>query len=377
MGDSASASATKPLFDLTLTEEQSLMRENVRRFARNQMRNQARQFDEAGEAPDAFFESSLELGVNAVQLPEAAGGFGAPRSPISNMLLAEDLAYGDMSLAIGALSSLSFINTVLDQGTAAQQAAFLAPFAGEGFRPGALALTEPGARFDPKKLKTKAARKGDSSYVLRGEKTMVPFGDRAAQLLVFAELEDEGPAAFVVPGDRSGISSVRESFMGLRALPLSRVKLDDVEVSAAHRLGEGERFDLERVLDLCAIGNAALATGVCQAVLDYVAGYCNDRVAFGEPITHRQSVAFMIADIAIELDGLRLLTYRAAARAEQGLPFHREAYLARLQAVDKGMKIGTDGVQLLGGHGFIREHMVELWYRNLRAVGVLEGCFSV
>ena len=114
-----------------------------------------------------------------------------------------------------------------------------------------------------------------------------------------------------------------------------------------------------------------------QAILDYVKRYCNERVAFGEPITHRQSVAFMIADIAIELDGMRLLVYRAAARAERGLPFQREAYLARVQCAEKGMKIGTDGVQLLGGHGFIREHMVELWYRNLRAVGILEGCVTV
>jgi alkylation response protein AidB-like acyl-CoA dehydrogenase len=85
----------------------------------------------------------------------------------------------------------------------------------------------------------------------------------------------------------------------------------------------------------------------------------------------------MIADMAIELEGLRLLTYRAASRAEQGLPFKREAYLAQLQAADKGMKIGTDGVQLLGGHGFIREHMVELWYRNLRAIALLDGCLTV
>ena len=372
MGDPA----PKPLFDLTLTDEQQLMRESVRKFARSQMRANARAYDEAGDTPDSFYASSLELAVNAVQLPEAVGGFGAPRSPVSNMLLAEDFAYGDMALAIGALSSLSFINTVLDQGTPGQHATLLAPFAEDGFRPAALAVAEPGQRFNPSKLKTKAALTGDH-YVLRGEKTMVPFGDRADQLLVIAELEDAGPAAFVVKSSQPGVTVKRESYMGLRALNLSRVVLEDVSVPASHRLGEGRPFDLGRVLDLCAIGSAALATGVCQAVLDYVASYCNERVAFGEPITHRQSVAFMIADIAIELDGLRLLTYRAASRAEQGLPFHREAYLARLQATEKGMKIGTDGVQLLGGHGFIREHMVELWYRNLRAVGILEGCLSV
>jgi alkylation response protein AidB-like acyl-CoA dehydrogenase len=105
--------------------------------------------------------------------------------------------------------------------------------------------------------------------------------------------------------------------------------------------------------------------------------YVNERVAFGEPISHRQSVAFMVADIAIELEGMRLMTYRAASRAEQGLPFTREAYLARLQCTERGMKIGTDGVQLLGGHGFTREHPVELWYRNLRALSAFEAAVIV
>ena len=97
------------------------------------------------------------------------------------------------------------------------------------------------------------------------------------------------------------------------------------------------------------------------------------RVAFGEPITHRQAVAFMIANIGIELEAMRLMTWRAASRAEQGLPFHREAYLARVLVTEKAMQIGTDGVQLLGGHGFTKEHPVERWYRDLRAIGVAEG----
>lgn len=365
-----------PLFDLTLTDEQRLMRESVRKFAANVMRPSSRPSDERAQAPADFYAKTLELGWNAVQLPEAIGGFGAPRSPVSNMLIAEDLAYGDMALAIGALSTLSFVNTVLDQGTESQQDAWLAPFAGEGFAPAALAILEPGARFDSRRLATRAVRRPSGGYVLRGSKAFVPFGQSATQLLVVADVEGEGPQAFRITADAKGVSRSREAYMGLRALELGRVDLENVEVDDAARLGD-KAFDLRRVIDLCRIGSAALAVGVGQAVLDYVKAYAVERVAFGEPIAHRQSVAFMIADMAIELDGLRLLTYRAAARAERGLPFRREAYLAQLQATDKGMKIGTDGVQLLGGHGFIREHMVELWYRNLRAVALLEGCISV
>ena len=116
-----------------------------------------------------------------------------------------------------------------------------------------------------------------------------------------------------------------------------------------------------------------MAVGTSQAVLDYVVPYVNERVAFGEPISNRQAVAFMVANIAIELDGMRLVTLRGASRAEQGLSFARESALARRLASEKGMQIGSDGVQLLGGHGFTKEHPVERWYRDLRAVGIAEG----
>jgi alkylation response protein AidB-like acyl-CoA dehydrogenase len=117
--------------------------------------------------------------------------------------------------------------------------------------------------------------------------------------------------------------------------------------------------------------------GTSQAVLDYVVPYVNERVAFGEPISHRQAVAFTVADIAVELNGMRLATYRAASRAEQGRSFRRELALARRLCADKGMAIGSNGVQLLGGHGFIKEHPVERWYRDLRACAVMEGALLV
>ena len=236
---------------------------------------------------------------------------------------------------------------------------------------------EPGLRANPAQPKTRAVRDGND-YVLRGEKTMVPLGCSAEHLIVSATVESEGVCAFILNRGTAGVSAEREKYMGLRPLELAHLKLEDVRVPAAQKLGEGEKtFDVQRVLSLSRIGLSALAVGTCNAALEYVKDYCNERVAFGEPITNRQSVAFMIANMAIELDGLRLMTYRAASRAEQGLPFEREAYLAKLQATDYGMQIGTDGVQLLGGHGFIRDHMVELYYRNLRALGVLEGALCV
>src|SRR5262249_55462844 len=131
--------------------------------------------------------------------------------------------------------------------------------------------------------------------------------------------------------------------------------------------------DAARVIDRARVAWGAMAVGGARAVLDYVIPYCNERKAFGEPITNRQSVAFMIADLAIELEGMRLLVHRAASLADRGRSITREAALVRAQCSAKGMKAGTDGVQLLGGHGFVKEHPVERWYRDLRAIGVMEG----
>ena len=130
-------------------------------------------------------------------------------------------------------------------------------------------------------------------------------------------------------------------------------------------------------MSLARLGWCAVAVGTGQAALDYVADYVKDRKAFGESISNRQAVAFTVANMAIELDGLRLATYRAAARVDQGLSFSREAALARRLCVDKGMQIGSDAVQMLGGHGFTKEHPVERWYRDLRAAGIMEGALLV
>jgi alkylation response protein AidB-like acyl-CoA dehydrogenase len=151
--------------------------------------------------------------------------------------------------------------------------------------------------------------------------------------------------------------------------------LEQVSVPLAAKLGSDT--DYTECVRLSRIAWAALACGTGKAVLDYVIPYVNERHAFGEPISHRQAVAFMVANIGIELEGARLTMLRAAARAEQGKPYAREAALARKLTAEYGMRIGSDGVQLLGGHGYVKEHPVERWYRDLRAIGVMEGVVLV
>jgi hypothetical protein len=154
--------------------------------------------------------------------------------------------------------------------------------------------------------------------------------------------------------------------------------LENVKLPEGALLGEpGRAGVMAECVQLGRLGWCALALGTGQAVLDYVIPYVNERKAFGEPISNRQAVAFTVANIAIELDGMRLATYRAASRIDQGLPFAREVALARRLCGERGMTIGSDGVQMLGGHGYVQEHPVERWYRDLRAAGVMEGALVV
>jgi alkylation response protein AidB-like acyl-CoA dehydrogenase len=359
------------LFDLTLTDDQRMNRDTVSRFAAAEIRTLAKQADEAGTTPTDFYQKTLDLGLALMPIPEALGGAGVERSPVSNALNAEDLSHGDLALALGSISPLAFVNTLLDQGNDSQREKYLPRFCGESFYPATTALVEPRATFEPTEPKCSASRT-DSGFTVNGTKSLVPLGVDAELVLVIAQLEGEGPAAFIVEGNPAGLTRTAESNMGLNGLQVATLDFDNVALPGDALLGDGP-FDLQRFIDLSRIGICALAVGTCQAVLDYVKDYCNERTAFGEPITNRQSVAFMIADMAIELDAMRLMTWRAAARAEQGMDFHQQAYLAKAFCAEHAMKIGTDGVQLLGGHGFCREHPVEQWYRSLRAIAILEG----
>lgn len=369
------AQAETRLFDLVRTDDQRMNQDTMQRFARNEIRAVARDADEAGATPDGFYDKVADLGLSLLSIPEALGGAGMPRSPVSNALNAEDLAWGDLAMTLGAISPQAFVNTLLDQGSDAQREKYLPLFCQGSFVAATTALMEPRATFDP--LEPRCTVTGnDRGYTLNGSKCMVPLGESAGLVMVIAQLEDKGPAAFVIEGTPDGMTRAREEHMGLRTLELAGLTFENVQLPADALLGEGQ-FDLQRFVDLSRIGLCALAVGCCQGVLDYVKEYVNERVAFGEPISNRQAVAFMVADMAIELEAMRLMTWRAASRAEQGLDFKEQAYLAKIACAEHAMKIGTDGVQLLGGHGFCREHPVEIWYRNLRAIAILDGVASV
>jgi len=366
-------SSGKDYYDLTPDDEQKMIVATLDDFAEEVLRPAAHDADEAATYPPDLIAKAAELSITAINIPEDFEGIAAHRSSVTNVLAAEALAYGDMGLALPILAPGGVAAALTHWGSANQQATYLPAFAGESVPQACVAIAEPQPLFDPTRLQTTAVRT-PSGYRLDGVKSLVPAAADAELFIVGAQLNGR-PALFIVESSTKGLTVKADPSMGIRSAALGQVELSGVSVPLNARLGEDEATDddYSEALALSRLGWAALAVGTSHAVLDYVVPYVKEREAFGEPIAHRQAVAFMCANIAIELDGLRLITWRGAARAEQGLPFIREAALAKRLGADKGMQIGLDGVQLLGGHGYTKEHPVERWYRDLRAIGVAEG----
>jgi alkylation response protein AidB-like acyl-CoA dehydrogenase len=360
------------LFDLRPSDEQQMLRESVRDFALARLRPAAAAADDACATPPELLAQSNELGLSIVGVPADLGGVLEERSAVTSVLLSEALAQGDMGMAVACLAPAGVSTAISLWGDADQQSTYLPEFIGENVPAAAVAVLEPHPLFNPFALRT-GARQANGGYVLDGVKALVPRAGDSELFIVAAELEGRGPALFLVESGTAGLQVAPEPAMGIRAAGTGRLILRDVELPAGALLGDAEPAVFEECVQLGRLGWCALAVGSAQAVLDYVIPYVNERIAFGEPISHRQAVAFTVANIAIELEGMRLATYRAASRVDQGLPYAREVALARRLCGERGMAIGSDGVQLLGGHGYVKEHPVERWYRDLRAAGLMEG----
>lgn len=364
------------VFDLNPTEDQQMIVEVITDFAAEVLRTGAAAAESANDTPKEVLAQTSEFGLTLLNIPEALGGLSEDRSAVTGVLVAEALAEGDMGQAVACLAPAAVATAISLWGSASQQETYLPAFASEDIPAAALTINEPRALFDPFVLETKATKTADG-YTINGLKSAVVRGAEAELFIVAADLDGNGPALFIVESSTEGVAIAPDPSMGLRAAGLSSLALTDVKVGEDSLLGDGSADDYRECVRLGRLAWASLALGTGRSVLEYVSEYVKGRTAFGEPIANRQSVAFMVANIAIELEGMRLVTYKAASRAEQGLDYSREVALARRLATEYGMKIGTDGVQLLGGHGFVKEHPVERWYRDLRAVGVMEGTLLV
>jgi alkylation response protein AidB-like acyl-CoA dehydrogenase len=363
------------MYSFEPTGEQKMLVEAVSRFAAKDLREIAHDADAAAELPRATIERGWELGVLQSSIPEQYGGFGE-RSAVTNALAAEALAYGDLAGALAIMAPALFGLPILSAGSDAQRQAFLPRLVQAGYPATTAALVEPRYDFDPNALATRAREDGDG-YVLDGEKCYVPLAAEAEHLLVFARL-DGATQGFVVKAGTPGLAiTEREQNMGLRALPTYGLRLSGCRVACADRLGGAGGHEFAPILNASRTALSALAVGLAHAAYDYALAYAKERTAFGEPIAQRQSIAFMLAEMITDVEAARLLVWEAAWLLDQGRDATRAAYLAHIATSDVALAVADQAVQILGGHGYIRDHPVELWLRNARGFPVFEGLAMV
>ncbi len=361
------------MVSFTPTDEQQQLIDVIKRFAADELQPAAHAADENEHFPIELIQTGWEIGLIQSAIPEEYGGLGE-LSAVTGVLAAEALAKGDLSMALAILSPALVAYPLILDGTAAQHEQFLPLFAGDTLPIFSAALLEPGVFFDPHDLKTTATRDGDG-FLLDGEKAYVPLGARAEWLLVYARAVETGAVGgYLVDANSDGITrQQREALMGVRALPLYRVKLDGVRVPTDLKLGGEQGINYGRLISRSQVALAALAVGVADAAAEYARGYAKQRVQFGVPIAQKQAIAFMLAEMAIEVDAARLLVWEAAATLDAGEDAVRQAYLAKQYADKAVMFVADSAVQTLGGYGFIREYPAERWLRNARGFTTFHG----
>ncbi|MCG8613074.1 MAG: acyl-CoA/acyl-ACP dehydrogenase [Pseudomonadales bacterium] len=364
----AGTSKSRHLFDLRLTQEQQQIFDTLIHFSQNDVKPAAADADALKRLPGALLSAGLKLGLEKHALPLSYGGTGIV-SQLTSVLMAEALAWGDMGCALRLLSNYSVIRLLNQYGSPVQQTAYLKLLANPQKHTATLAISEPTPFFDPTSLTTRVEQT-KNGYKISGHKNCVP--GHADLFLVAATLPDDSHGLFFVDRQLKGVTVSKDPAMGLNSAGLVQISMQDVTLDSWARLGD-KSFNWPEVLDQSSLMWCAMAVGASQAVLDYMLPYCNQRQAFGEPISHRQAVAFSLADMATELEAMRLLTYRAASKAEQQLDYHRETYLARVQCNHHAIQIASKAIQLLGGQGYTDKHPVERFYRDLRAIALLHN----
>lgn len=359
------------MYSFDMTSEQKMLVETVHRYAQDRLRPVYRQAEESRCVPTKVIQTGWDLGLLPASIAAEYGGFGE-YSALTSALFLEELGWGDVGVSLNLLTPNLFALPIALFGSREQRETYLPHFCTEAFPKASAALIEPVYQFDPADLNTTAVKEG-KTYVLNGEKTFVPLANEAELFLVYAQ-EQNRTQAFIVPAETPGLVVGEPSpMMGARALPVYTLALDEVRVPAANRLGGRKGIRLRSLLTVCRISAAALAVGQARAAYEYARDYAKEREAFGEPIAQRQSIAFMLANMAIEIEGVRLQTWEAAYRFDHNEDATRLAVLAKHAADKMVLEVTDNAVQILGGHGYIREHPVELWLRNGRGFAAWNG----
>ncbi len=366
---------------MLLTEDQRLIRETARQFARDRLWPNAGDWDRTGNFPAAAVAEMGSLGFLGMLVPEEWDGAGADF--VSYALAIEEVAAGD-----GSCSTIMSVHNsvgcapILAFGSPEQKERFLKPMA-RGDLLGAFCLTEPQAGSDAAAIKTRAEKSGNG-WVLNGTKQFITNGKHGQVAIVFAVTDPaagrKGISAFIVPTDTPGYSVARlEKKLGQRASDTAQIVLEDCRLGADMLLGEegqGYKIALSN-LEGGRIGIAAQAVGMARSAYEVALGYAGERETFGAPIVEHQAVRFRLADMATLIEAARLLTLNAAQLREAGRPCLKEAAMAKLFASEMAEQVCSDAIQIHGGYGYLQDFPVERIYRDVRVCQIYEGTSDI
>jgi len=366
-----------------LTEEQEDIRAMTHRFAEKEIRPVAAEYDEKEEVPWDLLKKAAQNGFTSYFIPEAYGG-GGITDKMTQCIVDEELAWGCAGVGTILGGNSLCATPIMLAGTEEQKHRYLSVFTDPLVpRLGAFALTEPSAGSDAAGISTQA-RRVSNGYVLNGYKTFITNAGIADIYVVFATIDvsigHRGITAFIVEKDAPGlVIGKKEKKMGIRASHTATMAFEDLHVPKENLLGEeGEGFKIAmKTFEYTRTHIAISAVGLARAAYEHALAYAEERVQFGKPLIHHQSIAFMLADMATRIDAARLLTWRAAALADQGKPCTKEASMAKAFAADVAMKSTTDAVQVLGGYGYMRDYPVEKWMRDAKIMQIYEGTAQI
>ncbi len=363
-----------------LTPEQKALQEKASLFAKENIFPVAAKYDRDGAFPVDIMEKAHADGFLTPLVPREYGGQGL--GMLDTCLIGEEMAAADMGIYVSIFVSTLALHPIIKFGTEEQKNRFLKPFCAK-FTLASYCLSEYHVGSDPASMETTAGRDGDD-YVLNGTKMWITNGGYADLYLVFASVDRQkkhkGIISLIVPANLPGIRHGEPiDKMGQRASNTTAVTFKNVRVPQENLLaGEGEGFKKAMVaLDITRPMIATGAVGLSRTAMELAIQYAKQRIQFGVPIAQHQAVQFMLADMAIQIDAARLLVWRAAAMADQGLRNSKEAAIAKAFAADVGMRVTTDAVQIYGGMGYTRWHPVEKLMRDAKVIQIYEGSAQI
>jgi len=368
------------MISFTLSDEQKQLQQLARDFSQNEIATKAAHHDQTGEFPEEILKKAWELGLMNHQIPTEYGGLGL--TCLDGCIIAEETGAGCTGIGTAMEANMLAEAPVIVGATDEQKKRFLTPMMHE-FQLAAYCVTEPAAGSDVAGIKT-VAKKVGNDYVITGQKMWITSASKATWFFVLAYTDQtkghKGLSTFIVPANSPGIEvGKKEINMGQRCSDTRAITFNEVKVSEANRVGkEGDGFKIAMAaFDHSRPIVAAAAVGLARSAMEHAVKYSKERTSFGVPIYKHQAIAFMIADMAKDIEAARLLTWLAASKIDNGERNTLQAAYAKTFAADTAMKVATDAVQVFGGYGFNTEYPVEKLMRDAKIFQIYEGTSQI